>query len=64
MDEILHAIECDCQECLDKWKELFNYRPPSNVVVGFETAMNARDRYEFNKIMSDRIQKMEMNENG
>ena len=22
MDEALHAFECDCKECLDKWKTI------------------------------------------
>ncbi len=21
-DNVLHVIECDCQECLDKWKKI------------------------------------------
>ncbi len=21
-DKVLHAIECDCEECLEKWKQL------------------------------------------
>lgn len=21
-DKVLHAIECDCHECLDKWKKV------------------------------------------
>lgn len=41
------------------WKELFLYRHPRSIVSGIETGMTARERSEYNKKTSDRIQKKE-----
>ncbi len=62
MDEVLHAIECDCQECLDKWaktEDIMKYKPNSS----HETLWNREERYILNKIRSEYLEKIEI-ENG
>lgn len=39
----------------EEFSDIIKFRPTSSVKMGFETGMTARDRYEFNKINSERL---------
>ncbi len=56
MDEEKTTTKYFMESMIQKeFEEICNYRPPSSVAAGFETGMTARDRYEFNKINSERL---------
>lgn len=47
---VLHAIECDCQECLDKWMKVEEPASPSKCLC-----IHALDGYETYKIDNNTI---------
>lgn len=56
MDEDKQSVKYFMQEMTQKeFEELCLYRPPGSIITGIETGMTARDRYEFNKINSERL---------
>lgn len=56
MNEEKNAEKYFMQEMTQKeFEELMLYRPPNSITAGMETGMTARERYEFNKINSERL---------